>query len=61
MRQRKLNTQQARTQLQYIAKEDAAARHMSSQRFLELQDHHVAEIRQLQRHESDDSAREMQM
>ena len=51
-RQRELTTQQARAQLQYIADQDAVARQMNSQRLLELQDHHVAEIRQLQRHES---------
>ncbi len=52
VRQRDLNTQQARAQLQYIAKEDAVVRQMNSQRLLELQDHHVAELRQLQMHES---------
>jgi len=52
-RQRETMTQQARTQLQYLADEHAAARQMNAQRASEIQEYHVAEIRQLQRHESE--------
>jgi hypothetical protein len=51
-RQRELTRQQTRDQLQYIANQNAAARQMHEERLSEMKDRHVAEIRQLQRHES---------
>jgi hypothetical protein len=51
-RQRELTRQQTRDQLQYIANQNAAARQMHEERLSEMKDRQVAEIRQLQRHES---------
>ena len=51
-RQRELTRQQTRDQLQYIANQNAAARQMHEERLSEMKDRQDAEIRQLQRHES---------